>query len=219
MTNSARRLGKLVAEIKRRNVFKVTGVYAVAAWGASLGAAELLPAFGAPDWAVRVFVLAAVLGLPLAAVLAWIYEITPRGIERDASVQPLAADWLGQRGNTTMLFGSHGVVQVSWQDGAERREKIFASDFLLGRDASCAVRFDDPMVSRKHAAVTFADGRWWISDLGSRNGTLVDDRLVTREPLPGRCRLRLYEAGPELRVEMRAGSGAPTVTIARRGAR
>jgi hypothetical protein len=85
MAKPVSRFQALLAELKRRNVFKVASVYAVTAWAASMGAAELLPAFGAPDWSVRIFVLFALLGLPIAVVLAWAYEITPQGVVRDAT--------------------------------------------------------------------------------------------------------------------------------------
>jgi pSer/pThr/pTyr-binding forkhead associated (FHA) protein len=68
------------------------------------------------------------------------------------------------------------------------------------------------MISRRHAEVVHSEGLWWIRDLGSRNGTMVDQKPVTRAPLPTRCDVKLYEAAPVLRIEVRAGSAAPTVT-------
>lgn len=212
MDRPVSRFQGFIAELKRRQVFKVTSVYAVTAWGVSMGAAQLLPAFGAPDWTVRMFVLVAVLGLPMAAVLAWAYEITPKGIVRDegdAVEDPAAAP---HEANTTVMFGSQGSVRVSWTDGFGMHEKVFYRDFRLGRDNSCEIHLDDPMISRRHAEVAYSDGRWWIRDLGSRNGTTVDQTLVTRAPLPGACEVKLYEAAPVLHIQVRAASTAPTVT-------
>ncbi len=44
----------------------------------------------------------------------------------------------------------------------------------IGRDPDAAVTFDDPSVSRHHAAVIHDDGDYVIEDLGSSNGTFVD---------------------------------------------
>src|SRR5262249_53166049 len=44
--------------------------------------AQVLPVFDVPNWAIRVIVLLIVLGLPVALVLAWAFEITPQGIKR-----------------------------------------------------------------------------------------------------------------------------------------
>ena len=218
MAGLVSRLGALFAETRRRSVFKVASVYAVTAWGASLGAADLLPAFGAPGWAVRVFVVCAVLGLPIAVVLAWAYEITPRGIVRDdrvAGSEAVDPPVKAPPQMTTVLHGSTGSVRVSWTDRRGVHEKAFDTGFKIGRDESCEIHIDDPMISRRHAEVSLVDGHWWIADLGSRNGTLVDGERVTRSPLPAYCEVRLYETAPVLSIEVRGGSKAATITSSR----
>ncbi len=208
------RFRTLLAELKRRSVFKVATVYAVTAWGASMGAAQLLPAFDAPVWSVRLFVLFAILGLPIAIALAWAFEFTAEGIVRDEAGdgEGSAALLTAAVGNTTMLFGAQGTVRVTWQDGTGVHEKVFHQGFRIGRDEACELHLDDPMISRRHAEVYHSEGLWWITDLGSRNGTLLDQCPVTRSPLPTQCEVKLYEASPVLRVEVRAASTAPTIT-------
>ncbi len=70
------------AELKRRNVYKVAVAYIVAGWALSQGIAQVLPIFDVPIWFVRSIVLLIILGLPIALVLAWMFEITPEGIKR-----------------------------------------------------------------------------------------------------------------------------------------
>jgi hypothetical protein len=207
------RLQSLVAELKRRSVFKVATVYAVTAWGACLGAAEMLPAFDAPAWAVRVFVMCAVLGLPIAVALAWAFEITPAGIVRDEADDAAIGDSVdrGATAQTTVLFGSQGTVRVSWRDSSGSHEKVFHQAFRIGRDVACELHLDDPLISRRHAEVLPNEGLWWINDLESRNGTLLNDRSVKRAPLPPHSEVKLYDTGPVLQLEVRAPSTAPTV--------
>lgn len=203
------RLDSFLAELKRRSVFRVTSIYAVTAWGASLGAAELLPAFGAPDWAVRAFVLTAILALPFVAVLAWAYDITPRGIVRDE--QDDSSDAPGGR-QTTVLFGAQGSVRITWKDARGAHERVLQGDFRLGRDDTCEIHLDDPMISRRHAEIVHRDGCWWLQDLGSRNGTLLNGKRITRVLLPAHGEIRLHEAAPALQVEVHAAHTAPTIT-------
>jgi pSer/pThr/pTyr-binding forkhead associated (FHA) protein len=53
----------------------------------------------------------------------------------------------------------------------------------LGRDSSNTIALDDGSVSAKHAVLYSRRGRWWVEDLKSTNGTLVNDELVL-QPTP-----------------------------------
>jgi adenylate cyclase len=70
------------AELKRRNVYKVAVAYIVAGWALSQGIAQVFPVFDVPNWAIRLIVLLITIGLPIALVLAWMFELTPQGIKR-----------------------------------------------------------------------------------------------------------------------------------------
>src|SRR5438034_1375651 len=70
------------SELKRRNVYKVAVAYAVAGWALSQGIAQVFPVFDVPNWAIRSIVILIIVGLPIALVLAWSFEITPEGIKR-----------------------------------------------------------------------------------------------------------------------------------------
>ena len=71
-----------LAELRRRNVYKVGVAYAVVAWIALQAASFLLPTFGAPAWVFRVLVLLVVLGFALAVAFSWAFELTPEGLKR-----------------------------------------------------------------------------------------------------------------------------------------
>ncbi len=74
----------------------------------------------------------------------------------------------------------------------------------IGRDPSCAVELPDSFVSVTHALLIWKNGRWWVEDLGSTNGTLVNNRPIKPStPVPvafsdvvqiGRVSLKLSRA-------------------------
>lgn len=174
-----------IAELKRRKVFRVGSLYLIAAWGASLGVAELFPAFGVPDWGVRAFVIAVFLGFPLAVVLAWAFEITPEGVvrdvgERDSLPLPGSSETTNVDGTTLSEFQS---VRVSWQVDGRSRIADFHRPFVIGRDSDADVRLMHNKISRHHARVYYERGQWWISDLDSRNGTYLDGALLSEPTL------------------------------------
>ena len=54
----------------------------------------------------------------------------------------------------------------------------FQGEAIIGRAPGCEVVIDDARVSKRHARVMCAGGRWVVEDLGSTNGTLLNDRVV-----------------------------------------
>ena len=76
----------LIAELKRRNVLRMAGLYLVGAWLAVQVAATLLPVFGAPAWVMKALVVLLAIGFVAAVVFAWVFELTPEGLKRDADV-------------------------------------------------------------------------------------------------------------------------------------
>src|SRR5881227_2517480 len=74
------------SELKRRNVYKVAVAYAVVAWLLIQIATQVFPFFEIPNWAVRLIVLAIVIGFPIALVIAWAFELTPQGLKRTEDV-------------------------------------------------------------------------------------------------------------------------------------
>jgi adenylate cyclase len=76
----------LIAELRRRRVFRVVGIYAVLGWLVVQIAATTFPVLMLPDWSVRLVVALFLLGLPVVVVLAWMFDITPDGVERTQRV-------------------------------------------------------------------------------------------------------------------------------------
>ncbi len=75
----------LLTELKRRNVIKVGAAYLLVGWLAVQAASIGFPAFGAPAWALRVFILVLLLGFPFAAVMAWMFQITADGVKAETA--------------------------------------------------------------------------------------------------------------------------------------
>ena len=61
---------------------------------------------------------------------------------------------------------------------AGERYRLVKEKTVIGRHPGCDIIVDSGSVSRQHAEVEMKDGVWWIEDLGSRNGTLINgDKL------------------------------------------
>jgi len=88
----------LIAELKRRNVFRVAATYAVVGWILVEVSSVVMPTFDAPEWVMKVFTFLVLLGFPLAVIFAWAFEMTPEGIVLDKKAK-----------KKKKTAGSHGI--------------------------------------------------------------------------------------------------------------
>src|SRR5262245_9353008 len=132
-------------EVQRRKVYRVAAAYIIAAGFIIQIASVVSPAWELPNWTMRVVIVLLLLGFPLAAVLAWAYDITPHGIE--ATRTPAA----NRKRNLSLLIGSAVLLSA------------IAGFFLLPRatahkvDKSIAVLPFENLSDEKENAY-FADG-------------------------------------------------------------
>ena len=81
-------LSNFLAELKRRNVVRMAGLYLVGAWLLTQVASTVLPMFGAPDWLPRSIVSLLAIGFVPTLIFSWVFELTPQGLKRDEDVRP-----------------------------------------------------------------------------------------------------------------------------------
>ena len=81
-------LRAFLAELKRRNVYKVAIAYAVVGWLLIQIATSTFPVLEIPNWAIKLVIALVVLGFPLALLVAWAFEMTPEGMKRTENISP-----------------------------------------------------------------------------------------------------------------------------------
>ena len=72
-------------EVKRRKVYRVAAAYIIAAGGIIQLASAAFPAWELPNWALRLVIVALLMGFPIALILAWVYDITAQGVRGNTS--------------------------------------------------------------------------------------------------------------------------------------
>ena len=99
-----------IRELRRREVFRTAGLYVGVCWILIEVSSVLLPTFEAPEWVLRFIIIAAVVGFPVMLVLAWVYDLTARGIEVQADPTDTVVAPFGGR---KMDFVVIGVLSVA----------------------------------------------------------------------------------------------------------
>jgi len=94
----------ILAELKRRNVYRAAVAYGVVAWFLTQLTTQVLPLFEIPNSAMRFVVIALVVGFPIAMLLSWIYELTPEGVVRTEDLDPVEARSVQRRSGRLLDF-------------------------------------------------------------------------------------------------------------------
>jgi hypothetical protein len=83
-----------------------------------------------------------------------------------------------------------------------KKEYYFSNTFRIGREDHCAVQVSHGLVSRDHVEVSFKKGEWWINDLFSSNGTLIDGKKIDHRLISAPVKIELGKNGPLLSLEL-----------------
>lgn len=67
---------------------------------------------------------------------------------------------------------------VIHSEGAKPRTVPVSGNMVMGRAAECELALDDTFVSQQHARLFAKNGSWFVEDLGSTNGTFVNDQRL-----------------------------------------
>jgi TolB-like protein/Flp pilus assembly protein TadD len=132
-----------IAELQRRKVFKVGAAYLVVAWLAVQAASIGFPAFDAPPWALRVFILIALLGFPVVLVLTWVIDMTPEGVKLDPNVSGNKRVYAGAVLLVVLALGWYFYGQPSFRKG----------DATPPKEATAVAVVVAPAIAQKSIAV------------------------------------------------------------------
>jgi TolB-like protein len=112
-----------LAELKYRQVYQTAGAYAVIAWGVTEILDGVISRLGWPDWLATLVVILFVVGFPVAMFLAWVFDWTPRGIQR---TEPWTAmNWMSIVAAVVFLVaGSGGLFWLINPSGVAHLEQV-----------------------------------------------------------------------------------------------
>jgi len=132
-------MSNILAELRRRNVFRVAAVYAVVGWILMQVGIALETSLNLPEWFDTLITVLVLLGFPVAIIFAWAFEMTPEGVKRteDASAEDSVSTTTGRKLNLA-IFGAltlvaalvvgNAVIKRGGPDSASQSASITAED-------------------------------------------------------------------------------------------
>jgi adenylate cyclase len=185
-----------LTELKRRNVVRVAIAYTIIAWVIAQALDLATDSFGAPDWVMKMALAGLVAGLPVAAFLAWAFELTPEGVMKTEDV-PVAASITPQTGQKlnrltvaalVLLVGfvawdkfwpgsgtdiadtDKSVAVLPFADLSERQDQEWFADGLTEEILNALARLPELQVTARTSSFEFKGTNTDISEIANRLG-------------------------------------------------
>ena len=147
----------LIAELKRRNVFRVSVAYLALGWIVTQVTTTVAPMLHLPEWVGPVVLWIGVIAFPFVVMFSWIYELTPEGLKRESEVDRSGVHHAPHRPSPRL----RGHRAAGGGDRAVRVSRVPAGQ-LAARDGSGEDRRPDRAgarrdVDRSVAVLPFVD--------------------------------------------------------------
>ena len=168
-------------ELKRRKVVRVAIVYAVVGWVLVQVSAAVFPALLLPEWSSRLVVVLALIGFPIALVLAWAFESSPGGLRRDSAdatpgtalvaTPTLSAEVSGPANLKPALTDSRrGIVVLPFSNMSDNSENEFFSDGVTEEILNLLARQAGLRVVSRTTSFTFKGSSLDVRAIADRLG-------------------------------------------------
>ena len=180
-----------IAELKRRNVIRMAGLYLVGAWLIVQVSSTVLPMFNAPPWLPRSIVILIAVGFIPTLIFSWVFELTPSGLKRDEEVTPeesIAPQTARRMDRAIIVVLALALLYFGFDKFVltpKREARELSAATQLGRSEAQAASSDKSIavlpfvdMSEKHDQEYFSDGI--AEELLNRLAQIPDLRVAAR---------------------------------------
>src|SRR3954471_10341482 len=188
---------KFFSELRRRKVYRVAAGYAVLAWLLIQIATQVFPFFEVPTWAVRLVIVALVLGFPVALFLSWAFDLTLGGIVRTEDLEapkepaPIAKSPLPEK----------SIAVLPFENLSDDQQNAYFADGIQDDIVSSLAKVADLKVISRTSVRQYRTGTRNLREIGEALGVAyVMEGTVRREANRVRINAQLIDARTDLHV-------------------
>jgi adenylate cyclase len=200
----------LIAELKRRKVFKVGAAYLIVGWLLIQVAATIAPQLNLPEWSPRLITFVILLGFPIAILLAWVLDLTPDGIKLDAApignkrifviVAILLAlsigwYWRGRHAQDTLGVDARSVAVLPFINMSGDKDNEYFSDGISEEILNVLARTPELRVAARTSSFSFKGGNKEVPEIAKElNVRMVLEGSVRKQGERVRITAQLIDA-------------------------
>jgi len=148
------------SELLRRRVYPAVVAYALFAWVLlQIGEVTFEP-LGLPDWVMRGLVIVVIIGFPVAAVLAWMFDITPSGVRRDS-----------RRADTdTTMADSPSIAVLPFVDMSAKKDQGYFCEGIAEEILSSLTKIESLQVVARTSSFRYVESDNDVQAIGRKLG-------------------------------------------------
>jgi TolB-like protein/Tfp pilus assembly protein PilF len=182
-------MASFFTELKRRHVFRVAATYAVTGWVVAQVAEFLFESFLAPEWILQALIIVLILGFPIAVVLAWAFELTPDGVQRDNSIdEEPPSVFTVHPVDPSKNFPNQSIAVLPFADMSPDHDQEYFSDGLTEELLNLLAKVSGLHVASRTSAFSFKGKQEDIREIA--------EKLCVKHVLEGSVR----KSGDQLRI-------------------
>ncbi len=161
----ASRLTSFFAELRRRKVWQVAGVYATTALATALAVAELYDDVGLPEGTPRVVIVLLLIGFPAAVVLAWAYEVKP-----EEPTDSTVSDGAGPTAPTGGVEDKNSIVVLPFANLSPDSESEYFADGMTEEIINAVANVAGLRVIARTSAFAYKGSNRDVREIGKELG-------------------------------------------------
>jgi len=147
-------------EMLRRRVYPVVIAYALISWALlQIGEVTFEP-LGLPSWVMTLLIVLVIAGFPFAAILAWMFDVTPSGIRRDA--QPMMVD--------TTIDDPASVAVLPFTDMSQQKDQAYFCEGVAEAILHALTKIESLRVAARMSSFRYANSDLDLQDIGRKLG-------------------------------------------------
>ena len=188
---------KFFGELKRRKVYRVAAGYAVLAWLLIQIATQVFPFFEIPSWAVRLIIVALVLGFPVALFLSWAFDLTLGGIVRTEDIESARSPAPIEKSPPP----EKSIAVLPFENLSDDQQNTYFADGIQDDILSSLAKVADLKVISRTSVRQYRTGTRNLREIGDALGVAyVMEGTVRREANRVRINAQLIDARTDLHV-------------------